>query len=97
MFLQTANNAQPASIFNMFHTFAMIETSSNAVLERQEDFPVEVFLYLEERLHEIRKHVMEVAAKRADDRQRGTEIYTVIKQDIDAAIEEVLSKKIEGL
>jgi len=57
---------------------------------RREEFPVDVFRYLEGKLHRIRNRTARMAAERARRSQEG-EVYTVDKSHIDAALLELFA------
>ena len=58
--------------------------------KRREDFPVESFRYLEAKLQQVRKVVMNGAAEIADLTDSRPEFYRVEKRHVDHALAEFL-------
>lgn len=68
-----------------------VQEPSLQSLDRREDFPVEVFRYLEARLQAIRNSVMDVAAELSDaESDKSCEFYRVGRVHVDRAFVEVL-------
>ena len=58
---------------------------------RREDFPVESFRYLEAKLQQLRKLIMDLAAQIAAGKDPDSPVYRVGKEQIDDALSEFLS------
>lgn len=71
----------------------MIETGTYGVPERREDFPMDVFLYVEQQLGEMRIRIMRLAEEHASNRQPEGDVFRVEPEDIDAVFP--VHKKIE--
>jgi len=61
-----------------------------ATAPRREDFPVEVFRYLEGKLQKIRNNAARLAADIACGEQPMDEVYRVEKAHVDAALLQLL-------
>ena len=66
---------------------------TSLVFERREDFKIETYRHLEEKIGKIRRSVMDLAAQHARGRQPDTEVYRVEPQDIDRAFTDLLSQE----
>jgi hypothetical protein len=66
------------------------------VLERRENFPATTYQYLTEKINQLRKLVMEGAAKIARESTTG-EVYTVEKEHIDYALVELNELRLNQL
>ncbi len=53
---------------------------------RREDFPVDSFRYLEARLQELRKRVMDRAAQIAEEKDTDPDVYRVDEAHIEEAL-----------
>ena len=60
--------------------------------ERREDMSIGTLRYLEQRIAELRRSVMELASIHADARQPGTPVYSVEPQDIEQVFCDLLQK-----
>lgn len=61
--------------------------------KRQEDFPIDSFIYMEKKLHVIRKLIMDRAANIANSMDKNPVVYRVKKQHIDNALSEFFYAK----
>ena len=68
-----------------------IESAAPRGAKRREDFPVESFQYLEAKLQELRRIVMNRAAEIAAVMDSHPEVYHVEKRHIDEALAQFLS------
>ena len=60
---------------------------------RREDFPVESFRYLEAKLQQLRKLIMDRAAQIAAGKDPDSPVYRVGKEQIDEALSKFLSDR----
>ncbi len=58
--------------------------------KRREDFPLDSFRYLEAKMQELRKRVMDRAAELAEVTGSQPDVYRVEKQHVDKALAELL-------
>lgn len=70
---------------------SMLTSHSDEKQRRREDFPVDSFRYLEARLQELRKRVMDRAAEIADAAEDAdASVYRVERVHIETALDEFL-------